>query len=321
MSDLNQESGPMEARKRRFAELASRVPHTLARDLFLDHPIDAKAFEALQWHVRMYISACLMTGGKILSSDEILERLSADDVDLPNKTPNGLLMPKAEVALEFTTLHKCFAQIMTRLRIENITDSWSLPINVRIVLGKADAAILNRPFAASKIHSDVWAGEPADAVILNIPVLGDIARTSLEWLELPPQVGESHLKLFRDFSEAEFFARQATRIDVAPKLGHIYFSDCALLHRTVRANGGCRVSIDLRFRLKSDASYKTKVEELSGPSRLSNYITFEQWRSIGERTVMVVDETMAECRNRYRSPQPGYGVGAPYRLVDLGLGT
>lgn len=293
------------------------VPHTLARDLLLEHPIEPKAFEALQTHVRSYISACLMTGGKILSSGEIVERLSDRHVDLPNRTPNGLLMPKADVTLEFTMLHKCFARIMSTLGIDGLTESWSLPINVRIVQGQASAETLNRPYAASKIHSDVWAGEPADTVVLNIPILGDIARTSLEWLELPQELGESHLKEFRDFSEAEPIARQSSRIEVVPKLGHIYFSDCALLHRTVRANGGCRVSIDLRFRFKTTPAYKTHVEKLCGPSRLGNYVPFQQWRAIGEESVLAFKETMEESRNRYKSPQPGYGSGAQYEIVEF----
>lgn len=293
------------------------MPHALARELLLEHRIEPLAFEALESNLRAYICACLETGGKLLSAEEIAQRLAHPGTDLPNKTPNGLLMPKAEVTLEFTMMHKCLARIMAALGIEALTDSWSLPVNVRVVLGEASAQTLGRPYAASKIHSDVWAGEPADTVVINIPVLGDIERTSLEWFEPPARLGEGHLTVLQDFAQGESVARQSTRIDVKPKLGHIYFSDCALLHRTVRAHGGTRVSIDMRIRLKTSDAYKAHVERVSGQSRLANYVPFEQWRSIGETSVMVFDETMDEARNRYRVPRGDYGAQLPYRLVDL----
>jgi hypothetical protein len=307
----------LEQRKQRFAGLVDRVPHAFARDLFVDHPIDRRAFEALQSQVCMYISACLKTNGSLLSAEEVTQRLSDPATDLPNKTPNGLLMPKAEVSLEFTMLHKCLAGIVSRLGLDAVADSWSLPINVRVVLGQASAQTTSRPYAASKIHSDVWAGEPADTVVINIPVLGDIERTSLEWFEPPAELGESHLKVLKDFADGESVARQSARIDVKPELGHVYFSDCALLHRTARMNGSCRVSLDMRIRLTAGAAYRAHIEALCGNSRLGNYVPYEQWRSIGDTTVLVVDETMEQARNRYKTPDASYGARLPYRLVPL----
>jgi hypothetical protein len=307
----------LEERKKRFAGLLERVPHGFARPLFVDHPIEDAAFEALESQVRTYISACLRTGGKVLSSAEITAELSSPAVDLPNKTPNGLLMPKAEVSVEFTRLHKSLADIMARLALDAVADAWSLPINVRVVLGEPNATAAARPYAASKIHSDVWAGEPPDTVVINIPVLGDIAGTSLEWFEPPPEVGESHLKVLKDFADGESFARQSSRIDVEPRLGHIYFSDCALLHRTARRGGGCRVSLDMRIRLKADAAYRSRIEELCGSSRLANYVSYGQWKSIGRTTVLAFDETLEQARNRYKTPAPAYGAQLPYRLVAL----
>jgi len=303
-------------RKRRFASLIERVPHAFARELFVDHPIEPHAFDALRTQVRAYISGCLGAGGRVLPEKEILERLADPATDLPNKTPNGLLMAKAEVSLEFTLLHRCLAGIMARLGLQSVAPYWSLPINVRVVLGKANPQTASRPYAASKIHSDVWAGEPADSVVINIPVLGDIERTSLEWFEPPAELGESHLRLLTDFAEGEAVARQSPRIDVKAALGHIYFSDCALLHRTARYDGGCRVSLDMRIRLATDDAYRAHVEKLSGESRLSNYVPFEQWHGVGRSCVLFVDETMEQARNRYRSPAPAYG-GVPYRLVPL----
>ncbi len=313
------ESDLLMERKSRFAELARLIPHTGSYDLLLDHEIEAGLFKALQLQTCIYISACLVTGGRVLSAEEIVERLSDRRVSLPNKTPNGLLLAKADMTLEFNLLHKCFARIMSGLGFDHLTDVWSLPMNVRVVSGQADPAILNRPYASSKAHSDTWAGEPADSVLLNVPILGDIGRTSLEWLEPPPALGESHLKTLSDFNDGEAIVRQSSKIDLTPKLGHIYFSDCALLHRTVRVNGGgCRVSIDLRIRMKTTPSYKAYVERLRGPSTLgSHYVPFQLWQRVGTETLMVFEETMEECRNKYRTPQASYGTGAPFKMLEL----
>ena len=310
------ESGFLE-RKNRFAKLASLISHTRKYDLILEHKIEEEGFKALQLYTSIYISACLMTGGVVLSEEEIVERLSAQKASLPNKTPNGLLLPKADFNLEFNMLHKCFARIITGLGFDYLTDSWQLPINVRVVDGQADRGALDRPYSTSKFHSDTWAGEPADVVLLNIPILGDIERTSLEWLEPLQELGESHLKVLRDFNEGEDIARQSTKIDISPRLGHIYFSDCALLHRTVRANGRCRVSIDLRFRMKTSPSYKAHIENLCGPSRLGNYVSLRQWQRIGSEALIVFEETMEECRNKYNILQASHNTVAPYKMAEL----
>jgi hypothetical protein len=319
-SAVSLEQGRMAQRKQRFARLISAVPHPFARDLFVDYAIEPVAFDQLRMATCTYISACLGACAH-LTEAEILQRLSDPQSILPNKTPNGLLLPKVEVTVEFTLLHKALVQIIEKLGISALADGWSLPINVRVVLGSASSDVTSRPYAASKIHSDVWAGEPSDTVVMNIPVLGDIARTSLEWLELPADLGDSYLKLYRDYADAEPVARLARRIELEPQLGHIYFSDCALLHRTLRKGGACRVSIDLRFRFSGDAQAKQEAERLSGPSRLANYVSFAQWASLGRDTVLACAETMADAGRNY-GPSKGGACGddTRHRLVPLRLG-
>ncbi|MCH6585211.1 MAG: hypothetical protein IH810_05200, partial [Proteobacteria bacterium] len=65
-----------------------------------------------------------------------------------------------------------------------------MPLNVRIVDGK----VINREqrsYDSSKRHSDTWIGEPSDMTLVNIPILGDIENTAIEWFSPPKDIGES----------------------------------------------------------------------------------------------------------------------------------
>ena len=302
-------------RRTRFAQLASLIPHSFKGELILEHRMDEERFQALAWETRRYLSASLGYAGRVLSEEQIVETFSDPKTFVPNKTPNGLLMPKAELTMEFNMVHKCFAELLGALGFDHLTDGWQLPLNVRVVGGQVDPATRNRPYSTSKIHSDTWVGEPSDAILLNVPLLGDIERTTIEWFQVPVEVGDSFLRPLKDFTEGEEVVRQATRVDVTPKIGHIYFSDFALLHRTVRKDGRCRISLDLRIRMKTSAAAKAQVDAKSASDRLEEYVPFALWMSIGQRALVVIPETMEECRQLQANPSTSRKGFAPYTIV------
>lgn len=296
----------------RFDRLAAAVQPTARRGMVMERRLEASSFETLQWCVRTYISACFFSQGSVLSEEEIIRRLAGEKNPLLNRTPNGVLMPKYEFSMEYNSLHLCLAQMVETLGLEGLTDSWQIPFIVRIVAGCADENT-TRPYAASKIHSDVWIGEPKDLVLLNIPVLGDIERTTIRWLEPPSDLGESFLKVLPDFSGGQAVAGQSRTVDLAPKQGHLYFSDAWVLHQNLLQGGGPRVSIDLRFRMKTSPRYKREAEFEARSKFLEQYLPWETWKRVGRHAIVVFEDTYAALQ---QNAPPAFS--GKYLLFDFG---
>jgi len=288
-------------RKKNFDNLASIVLGKRLHPLLLDHPIAEGKFAELEFHTRVYISACMNTRGRVLTSDEIIEKLDDPAVDLANQTAGGVLHSKADFTKEFNALHNSFSNVISDLGIDHLTECWQLPINLRAVTNNLSH---NRPYASVKVHTDSWAGEPGDLVLMSVPVLGDIERTTIEWFSLPDDFGESHIRILSDFDDGKAIVEQASKIEVEPKLGHIYFSDCSTLHRTKQLNGKSRVSFDVRFRFKTTPEYKNHYENLAEPSILKNYASYKDWMKISRENYIVFDETVKDCREKYTSSSP-----------------
>jgi hypothetical protein len=309
-------------RKKRFSKLALKVKHDNKQfeDVFLDHALPSEAKINLQNITSKYISACFAAcyGNEYnnLNQIDLLEKLDDPKYTLVNKTPNGVLLCKHETTLEFNLLHKAVAKLFLSFGFKDLTEFWQAPLNVRVVLGK-DEHVVERPYESSKLHSDVWIGEPADMILVNIPILGDIENTTLEWYLPPNNIGESHLRHLTDFSEGLEIAKKFNKLNLKPKLGHIYFSDPTTLHQTKRKSGKVRVSIDFRFRMKVSDDYRKLVVESCKPEFLKNYIYTDDWFAIGSESIIYVGETMSEASKKYASEGTKTRNIAANRVIQL----
>lgn len=301
-------------RNERFDRLAAAVGHTARQGMVLEHRLEENFFQTLQWTVRAYVSASLSSQGTVLSESEIIQRLSDEKNPLLNQTANGVLVPKYEFSMEYNSLHRCLAQMMESLGLEGITDSWQLPVIVRAVEGKPrDPKTWLRPYATTKIHSNVWAGEPSDLVLLNLPVLGDIENTTIRWFQPPAEAGEKFLRTLNDFGEGDAVVRESLPLDLTPKLGHLYFSDAWVLQQTQQNGGGPRVSIDLRVRLKSSPQEKKRAQWEARSKCLEQYVPWQTWRRVGRHAIVVFEDTFAALQ---QNSSPSFS--GKYLLFDFG---
>ncbi len=124
-------------------------------------------------------------------------------------------------------------------------EAFQSPCNVRIVAGSADAKADNRPYASSKIHTDVWFGEPLRSILFNLPLLGDPAAVAMDFLE-PDDFPLALRQVLADYSDGRDVAERALRLPMAFERGVVYISDSLSLHQTVRRGTGIRLSLDWR---------------------------------------------------------------------------
>jgi hypothetical protein len=206
---------------------------------------------------------------------------------LPNVTPNGLVLPKEPNFLAYNILHKTISTIFESWRMDRWVHSVHVPINVRLVAGNSGSAVHARPRATTKPHSDIWAAEPANCVMIFFAVFGDYVRTGIEFFE-PRSFPKDLMRPLDDFREGEALMEGAVQYHLSYPLGTVLFTDPFLLHRTMRNNGGPRLSLDFRFLLKE----KVASDVYTDSPRLSNYVPPGTWYEYGMRRLLTSHDAL-----------------------------
>jgi hypothetical protein len=226
-----------------------------------------------------------------------------------------MLVPKREQVVEFNLLHRAVASAFRELGIEESVDLIDLPINVRVVYGKPGAR-RNLAFSSSKLHSDVWAGVPVNAVVVVMPVLGAIEDITIILGELPREQELEAMRAMDDYLDGKQY-KITTPYEGALQHGHAYLADVRALHQTVRYKAeGVRVSIDFRFRT-SDRVYREMAPVVHGPESGDTRVPYAEWLAVGTDSLIVFDESVAQGRERAPDADDR-PFGIPYRTVRMG---
>ncbi|HTL88206.1 MAG TPA: hypothetical protein VL134_02320 [Leptolyngbya sp.] len=302
-----------------FNELANRIATAHQYRLLFEHKLKPELFEQIQRAVAGYVSACLDCS-LIRSEQEMVERLMAVRGKLANHTGTGLLMPKREQALAFNLVQKSVADAFSQLGANDLIDAVDLPVNVRMVYGQMNPANLKLPFTSTKLHSDVWAGVHPDAVVVVLPVFGDIDNITIEAGEMPREMELEAMRVMSDFDQGRDIPKVVSYANAKLQHGTVYFNDARGLHQTVRrVSEGVRISIDFRFRRKFNQDYRDMIPAgaMDRGIEEDHCIPYEEWLKVGRERMIVFDGTMAEAEAIRQSSAsvPLYTKG--YRVVDL----
>ena len=207
----------------------------------------------MQWrHLRntaaVYMSKCIPGHPLILDEEELLNTFHAQQNEIQNVTPNGMIVPKRHIILEYNALVRAFANIIDGLGIGDLILSWHIPLNLRIKFNQVNEANMKRNHPTEHTHSDSWAGESALSVTTMLPIFGDIARNHVVYYD-PPQNFEEHwLGPLPGYADGAPIAAKYKKLDFVPKKGQLVLADFATLHASHREPGaGHRVSIDTTF--------------------------------------------------------------------------
>jgi hypothetical protein len=297
-----------------FNELADRIANRPKqyRHLF-EHKLDSALFQHIRVAAATYISACL-SSPLIVSEVELIERLMAERYNLANYTGTGLLAPKREHILEFNLFQKSVAKAFFQLGANDLIDAVDLPVNLRMVYGETSPARSKLPFTSSKAHSDVWAGVPADATVVVLPIFGDIEHITIEAGEMPKEMELSQMRTMSDFDEGSDVPMVVKYTDAQLEHGTLYFNDARGLHQTVRRKAeGVRVSVDFRFRRKYNEDYRAMVPPMNDGVEQDMSIPYPEWLAFGEQKLVIFDETVGQAR--LNSSTDFYLKG--HRVTDL----
>jgi hypothetical protein len=219
----------------------------------------------------------------------MLEQYSEDIVNLPNITPNGLILPKVENTIAYNFLHSEFAHAFDQIGISEAVDTIQFPINIRIKQGLPNPAVDQRPLSSTKVHTDIWAGDPACAMLVFLSLLGDPAKAGLNFL-YTPQFPKKFAGPLKDYESGKEVVDMTHRLPAQLSNGKWFMIDSYLLHQTVKNGEGLRISIDIRFMPKKIIPSDT----LGSEERLRFFATYDKWSQVGSRYWVTTNEKMSD---------------------------
>ncbi|GEM_PF-5047188 len=282
------------ARVQWFTELSNRLGVRLnpTLNLLAEVKVEEGHFQGMREATVRYLCACLGNPVNVTSGQALLEMAASKAA---NRTPNGVLLPKREFQMEFNHLHRVMAAWLRGAGADDLFYQICCPIVVRLVTGERNLEEESRPYSSTKFHSDIWTGEPSDFVGIRIPILGDIERTGIAYYHPPDDFEERHHHLLTDYHEGKELEARSVKYPGTMRLGHAYFVDGTLLHKTVKTGGAARVSIHIELRRPVPDVERREIERLCDIGRLSHYIDRDEWYQYGAVRFMRFKDTYAEA--------------------------
>jgi hypothetical protein len=223
-------------------------------DLVLFYNISENDYLDLISNVKSFLlkSLSLVYNKEFVWTEDFLEIHDKLIMNLPNKTPNGILNPKLETSEEFTKIQTSVNSILNNLGIYPHIKTLAVP-NLRYKSSIEPKEVQTRSYYTSKYHSDAWVGHVGDSIFL-IGVLGDIDNNTVEFNE-PINVHDNYLSKAESFDEGNTRYESFSVLGTLTK-GKLGIMDHACLHRTLVKEGSKpRLSLDIAVMVNSEHSH------------------------------------------------------------------
>ncbi len=276
-------------RSDRMGELSRFTPYTEC-SLVREHMINSTG---LTNAIEKYIQACLQQFYKqnYHFHYDWLHEYSYEIKNLPNITPNGLILPKVEVLLEYNLIIKEVIKLIKTLEIKHI-DRVYCPINIRLVDGTPNIIKDSRPRSSTKPHVDIWAGEFTNSCMVHIPIAGNMSKNGLSLYEPGPSFFPKYVRTFNDFDEGKECINDAKKFDLQMQIGNLYLTDSFVIHKTEKREPGLRLIASFTMLYKDKVSSDIDIET----NRYDDFINFEDWLEIGTTKLVTTKKKMEVYR-------------------------
>lgn len=213
-----------------------------------------------------------------------------DIISLPNITPNGLLMPKIETNNSHNLLNKKVYNLIEHLSFSEGSKA-ACPINFRINFGTStNPEFINRPRSSTNWHTDIWAGQNCNEVMIHTPICGDYEQSGISVSN--PQEGfyPDYVKPIPSFLNGEPVTNKMNKnkIEFTMKLGESYLLDSFLFHKTSLSSSSIRIIISFPVRLKE----KINSDIYENPLRDNEFIDISDWSKLGKKLLLASDKNL-----------------------------
>ena len=220
-------------RIKKFSLITKNFDHKKISPLVVVSKIDSKKFKKLELAAKKFVS-------------------KSKKYKFINKTPNGKIVPKIEVAKEYLKVVTAYRDIILGLNFSSKIYKWVFPV-VRYKDINIDKKFNFRPNRSELPHSDIWAGWDKSSILVMIPLFGDTKNNRVNFYNLPKKIKIEWLTK-KNYKQAQKkFANLCKPINHEYKKGYVYICDILAVHKTMQTkNCRPRVSIDTPIILKSN---------------------------------------------------------------------
>ena len=268
-------------------------------------------FDNIKSAVDAYVAKILEVSGNAAENNSIYEVLDKNIKEIGNLTENGAIIAKKEMAYEANNLQKAIVEFAEAHNAGQIFELAQCPGNVRISEKNRLKAmkVTDHPYASTKYHSDVWAGEPIDSVIFIMPIYYGGECMNIEIADTPPKSDFNCLQKFSSYDEAIETIDSIKPNPFQLKIGMCAILDPRAVHRTLFDHLPVpRVSVDFRFRIKKP----TQLSSFILDTLHKGYINYDLWKNVGTAKQLVFNETY----NEYIEKNAEKGRDGAHRYKD-----
>jgi len=241
----------LKIRKYYLKKLGEKFKGKKINDLMYEIKIPTNLFYNIKTSTINYVSKCFNDDLLIINENKLLKKILSRSSKLSNLTPNGMIVPKNEISLEFNSLIKNYVQILKYLNIENLIENFHFPPNIRLKLPDVKKNHMLRKHPTELMHSDTWTGANPNWCAVHLFILGDISNNNIRYAEPPINFDENWLKPIKNSKLGKEISDKFKLIKYTPKKGYMIIADATIIHQSFRKiNSGIRVSLDTGFDLK-----------------------------------------------------------------------
>lgn len=282
-------------RKKFFRKLSKRLNCKMINDLMIEVKIEDNLFSNLYNSVFDYVRKCSQTKKIINSEKELFNLIKKKQIK--NITPNGMIVPKKEVGIEFNLVVKSYIAIIESLKIKDLIQSFHFPPNIRFKKGNIKKSNLNRNHPTEFFHADTWTGAMPNWVASHLFIMGDLSKNNIRYAYPPKDFSEDWLKPIEKARDGQKFAEKFKIINFTPKKGTFVLADATIIHQSYREKDcGERISLDtgLNMKIKSLKSFKyPKIKNIDVKKiRIDETITNKDFLNIGKENFLYFPDNM-----------------------------
>lgn len=286
----------IEIRKKNIAKLAKRFSCKKITNLALEVNLPKSLFENLSIATKTYVAKCIDTKNIILDEKKLLKKFLNKKKFIKNITPNGIIVPKTDVALEFNLLIKSYVDIIKFLNIDKLITNFHFPPNLRVKFSRIDQKNKKRQHPTETMHADTWTGANPNWMAVHLFILGDIRNNHIRYAQPPKNFKEGWLKPLKSAEDGLKISKKFKIINYVPKKGSLIIADASVIHQSYRKkNAGIRISLDTGFDIKIPKlkSFKrTIVNNIDVKKmRVKETINNDQFLNIGKKTYFHFPDT------------------------------
>ena len=278
----------LESRKKRMSSLFSGKNNLRDEGLVKVCAINEKSINKLQNAVMYYVWDCLISSNPDLDikiDSNFYKNYEEVIKELPNITPNGLLVPKKENLLSFNKLQKIIYQEFEKNNLNNKIDKVQFPVNIRIQSGSFGGD--KRPRSSEKKHTDIWAGDPSGAIIVFLHIAGDYENIGINFFE-PSNFPKELLNTLDDYDKGNSKIGKLKKLDVKYDDSGWIFADPFIIHQTYKNVNSIRISLDFRFIPNEKIDSDTYEDE----NRKPYFISPNLWSKYGDSKILASKQTL-----------------------------